>query len=112
MKSWKFENLMEIWYEELYEADYDEMEENRLYEEEKKSEWWKNMNSETTRKMEWRFALDHKCYFNKRSWELIRKQKPIILHKFKWNKLLKVLNGENSIKTEELGSNIHIGNII
>jgi hypothetical protein len=33
------------------------------------------------------YSLDHKFYFNKRGWELFRKQKPIILYKFKWTRV-------------------------
>jgi hypothetical protein len=77
-----FENLMIKWYEELYELCYEEMEEIRLIEEEEKER-----NTKLQENWDEAFTLDHKFYFNRRSWELFRKQKPIILNKFKWTKI-------------------------
>jgi hypothetical protein len=58
------------------------MEEIRLIEEEKER-CEKNPIKKLKGKWNEEFTFDHKFYFIKSSWELFRKQKPIILHKFK-----------------------------
>jgi galactose-1-phosphate uridylyltransferase len=47
------------------------------------------------------FTLDHKFYFNKRSWEIFRKQKQSYYTSLNGQKLMKALNGEEYINKEE-----------
>jgi hypothetical protein len=81
--------------EKIYDHIYFKLEKDKI-----KKELLEKENKEKERiikiKQKWDevFTLDHKFYFNKRSWETFRKQKPIILHKFKWIKLMKALNGK------------------
>jgi hypothetical protein len=82
-----FEKLIIRWYEELYELCYEEMEEIRLIEKEEKDRHEKERIKKLQENWDEVFTLDHKFYFNKRSWELFRTQKPIILHKFRWAKI-------------------------
>jgi hypothetical protein len=94
------ENQEEVLIIEAYDHMYLKEEKKRVKKEilEKENLEKKRINA-IKQKWDEVFILDHKFYFNKRSWEIFRKQKPIILHKFKWisggvGNHLKVLNRE------------------
>jgi predicted glutamine amidotransferase len=84
---------------EAYEHIYFELGENRIEEElSEKENKEKERISKIKQKWDEVFTMDHKFYFNKRSLEPFRKQKPIILHKFKWTKVDESIKWKNIYK--------------
>jgi hypothetical protein len=85
MSSSTIENQEYMLMKEAYDRIYLKEEKKRIRKELLEKE---NIEKERINKIKQRwdevFTLDHKFYFNKRSWEIFRRQKPIILHKFKW----------------------------
>jgi hypothetical protein len=86
---------------EVYDRIYFKEEKKRIRKELLEKE---NIEKERINKIKQRwdevFTLDHKFYFNKRSWEIFRRQKPIILHKFKWIKVDESSKWKNLYKQE------------
>jgi hypothetical protein len=101
MSSSTIENQEDILMKEAYDHIYLKEEKKRI-----KKELFEKENLERERinkiKQRWDevFILDHKFYFNKRSWEIFRKQKPIILHKFKWIRVNESSKWKNLYKQE------------
>jgi hypothetical protein len=101
MSSSTIENQEYILMDEVYDKCYFNEEKKRIRNEQLEIE-----NKEKERiniiKQRWDevFTLEHKFYFNKRSWEIFRKQKPIILHKFNWIRIDESNKWRNLCKQE------------
>jgi hypothetical protein len=94
MKSSIQENSISLLFKYKYNACYMEWEKTRLLKKEKErikkiQERWDEV-----------YSLDHKFYFNKRSWELFRKLNQSFYTNLNGQKIMKTLNGEDYTKKE------------
>jgi hypothetical protein len=103
MRSSIQENSIGLFFEEKDNLCYMEWEKTRLLNEEKEhikkiQERWDEV-----------YSLDHKFYFNKRSYELFRNKNQSFYTNLNGQESMKTLNGEGYTKKAELLSNTHIG---
>jgi hypothetical protein len=100
MKSSKFENLMDIWYEELYELCYEKIGVNRLCEEEKEA---KRNESENYKKNGMKYS-HWIIYFisTKEAGNYLKNTSQSFYTSLNGRELMKILNEGDFIKKEEL----------